>query len=266
MMVMSSTPLPKMAVAMAVATALSSCKRDAPEPPRLRVAAASDLTLAFGEARVAFERKTGIPVDVTFGATGMLARQIEEGAPFDVFAAANVSFVDEVVRRGACFGDTRSVYARGRIVLWASDAALVPRDLRDLADPKYRKVAIANPEHAPYGRAARDALIEAGLWSKLAGRIVQGENVQQALAFAQSGNADVAIVAESLVAAHPELTRTIDTALYPPIDQALVACKGARGAPRIDDARAFIRFVREGEGRAIMRRHGFALPEGLRDD
>lgn len=253
--------------AFAMASVLVACKSAGPthEREHLRVAAASDLTVAFAEVGTAFEKQGGPHVDFTFGASGMLARQVEEGAPFDVFAAANVSFVDEAVQKGACLGDSRSLYARGRIVMWADDANRLPADLTELADPKYAKIALANPEHAPYGRAAREALVKAGVWPKIEGRIVYGENVQQALTFAKSGNADVAIVAHSLVTDSPGHTRPIDVVLYAPIHQAIVVCKGTNGSRTQShgaqtNARAFVDFVGKGEGREILRRHGFALP------
>lgn len=244
--------------AWVMAALLVACKGK--ESDHLRVAAASDLTLAFPEVGAAFEKQGGPHVDFTFGASGMLAKQVEEGAPFDVFAAANIAFVDETVQKGACLGDSKSLYARGRIVVWTTEANLLPKDLAELADPKYKKIAIANPEHAPYGRAARDALIKVGVWTTIANRIVFAENVQQALAFAKSGNADVAIVAHSLVTGLAGHVRPIDAGLYAPLEQAMVVCKSASRSenPR---ARAFVDFVAKGEGREILRRHGFALPE-----
>jgi molybdate transport system substrate-binding protein len=226
----------------------------------LHVAAASDLALAFKEVGAAFEKESGKHVEFSFGSTGLLAKQISEGAPFDAFAAANISFVDDVVRDGACLGDTKSLYARGRIVMWSKDPWSLPKDITDLEDPKYAKVAIANPEHAPYGRAAREAMANSGVWANVQPRAVFGENVQQTLMFARSGNADVAIVALSLAVTSPGNFVPIDPSLHEPLDQALVVCKGGSKRPKTNEARSFVEFVGSAPGRAIMRRFGFLLP------
>jgi molybdate transport system substrate-binding protein len=226
----------------------------------LRVAAASDLALAFKDVGDAFEKKTGKHVDFSFGSTGLLAKQIAEGAPFDVFAAANISFVDDVVKAGACDGATKALYARGRIVVWSKDPWAVPKDIADLKDAKYSKIAIANPEHAPYGRAAREAMTKTSVWATVQPRTVYGDNVQQTLMFARSGNADVAIVALSLAVSSPGNYLPIDPSLHEPLDQALVACHGGSKGPKTNEANAFIAFVGSEEGRAIMRKFGFLLP------
>jgi molybdate transport system substrate-binding protein len=240
----------------------SGCKGEgARKGEPLRVAAAADLALAFKEVGEAFEKDSGKRVDFSFGSTGLLAKQIQEGAPFDVFAAANVSFVDDVVKDGACLGDTKALYAKGRIVLWSKDPWGLPKNIEELKDPKYAKVALANPEHAPYGKAARDAMTKAGVWSAVQPRAVYGENVQQTLMFARSGNADVAVVALSLAVTSPGNYLPIDPALHEPLDQALVVCKGgAKGGGKMNEARSFVAFVGSEAGRQIMRRYGFVLP------
>jgi molybdate transport system substrate-binding protein len=256
-----------LASAALLAPALPAC-RSKVEPARalpLKVAAASDLAFAFKDVGAAFEQATGTPVTFSFGSTGLLARQIAEGAPFDVFAAANVSFADEVVKQGACFADSKAIYGRGRIALWSRRGAPLPATLEALRDPTYVKIAIANPEHAPYGKAAKQALIKAGVWDAIQDRLVYGENIQQTLQFAQSGNADVAVVALALAlvssgAAEGSFT-AIDPALHEPLDQALVVCKGEGGkARREPTARQFTAFVNSDTGRAIMKRYGFLLP------
>jgi len=251
--------------ALALALTLgAACRRhpavaDAP----LHVAAAADLSEAFPEIGKAFEKATSRKVTFSFGATGLLAKQVEQGAPFDVFAAANVAFVDDVIAAGACDPATKATYAVGRIVLWTrSDAGVVPTSIADLARPDVVRVAIANPEHAPYGKAAKEALLKSGIWAAIAGKIVYGENVQQALQFAQSGNAEVAIVALSLATVSGGHATPIDPALYDPLTQALVVCRGAlasegRLAP---DARRFAAYVVSDEGRGILRRYGFSPP------
>lgn len=226
----------------------------------LRVAAAADLALAFEEVGREFERSSGKRVDFSFGSTGLLAKQIEEGAPFDVFAAANASFVDDVVRAGACDGATKHLYARGRIVLWARDASMLPAELSNLTEPRFAKVAIANPEHAPYGRAAAQALAKAGVWPTLQPKVVYGENVRQTLMFAQSGNAEVAVVALSLAIASEGSYLPVDPSLHEPLDQEMVVCGGGSKGPKLNEARAFVDYVSSPAGRAIMRRYGFLLP------
>jgi molybdate transport system substrate-binding protein len=225
----------------------------------ITVAAASDLAFAFPELAAAFERDTGTHVTFTFGSTGQLAKQIAEGAPYDVFAAANVSYVDEVVRADACDASTQAPYARGRIALWTKRGLVAaPTSLADLTDPRFAKIAIANPAHAPYGKAAREALERAGVWAALEPRIVYGANVQQALQFAASDNAEVAIVALSLaLATDGGIADPIDPGAHAPIDQALVVCKRGKDRAR---ALAFTRYLASPAGRAIMRRHGFLLP------
>jgi molybdate transport system substrate-binding protein len=243
-----------------MALALCACRRSAPsrgEP--LRVAAASDLSGAFKEVGAAFEKETGEPVVFSFGATGLLEKQIAEGAPFDVFAAANVSFVDDAVASGACLSDTKTAYAIGHLAIFTTpESVFHPKTALDLADARAKKIAIANPDHAPYGKAAKQALERAGVWESVQSRIVYGENVQQALQFAQSGSADVAVVALSLASATPGTFAPVPSELHDPIVQAAVVCvHGAAGAAW---GRRFVAFVQSPAGHAILRAHGFLLP------
>lgn len=226
----------------------------------LRVAAAADLAVAFGEVGAAFERSSGKKVEFSFGSTGLLAKQISEGAPYDVFAAANTTYVDDVVRAKACDESTKRLYARGRIVVWASDKAALPASIEGLRDPKFAKIALANPEHAPYGLAAQQAMTKSGVWGDLKPRAVYGENVQQTMMFAQSGNAEVAIVALSLAVNAGGGYLPIDAELHAPLDQAMVVCSGGAGGGKPNEARAFVEFVASEPGHAIMRRYGFLLP------
>lgn len=238
---------------------LLSCNKGQSNKDSIKVAAASDLSQAFKEVGAEFEKDTGKKVTFSFGSTGLLSKQIIEGAPFDLFAAANVSFVDEVVAAGNCDKSSQELYARGRLVVWTPKGTKAPESLADLADPAFAKVAIANPEHAPYGKAAKEALVHEKLWDQLDGqkRIVIGENVSQTLQYAESGNADAAIVALSLVIGGEGHHIDIDQSLHAPLDQALVVCgKG----PKAETAREFARYVNGEKGRGIMRRYGFLLP------
>jgi molybdate transport system substrate-binding protein len=238
---------------------LVACGSGDAAPPPIRVAAASDLSRAFEELGGHFERQTGQRVVFTFGSTGLLSQQLRAGAPFDLFAAAQASYADDVIAAGACDGATKAPYARGRIVVWTKRGGVrPPRSLAELADARFKHVALASPEHAPYGRAAKEALMRAGVFVALEGRLVLGENVRHALQQAESGNAEAAIVALSLVALdrdNPWLL--VDEAEHAPLEQALVVC--TRGARR-DGGEAFARFVSSSEGREVLRRHGLLLP------
>lgn len=240
---------------------LAACSKRAEKPVTpLRVAAAADLKAAFGEVATAFEKKTGTSVKASFGSTGLLAKQIQEGGPFDVFAAANVSYVDDAVKAGACDGATKGLYARGRIVVWTSNTSTVspPTTIADLREARFSKIAIANPEHAPYGKAAEQAMERAGVLDAVRSKLVLGENVQQTLQFAQTGNVEAAIVALSLaIVANDGRYVLVDESLHAPIDQALVVCKNGGN---MDAGKQFSEFVGSADGRTIMKKYGFLLP------
>jgi len=231
---------------------------EAADPPSLTVFAAADLTFAFKELAPRFEKATGARVTLVFGSTGNFAQQIRQGGPADVFFAADPSFVDALSAEGVLLRETRTLYAQGRIVL-ATAKAFGPKltDLRSLLDPQIRHVAIANPVHAPYGRAAEQALRKAGLWEALRPKLVFGENIRHTLQFVQTGAAEAGIVALS-VANVPEVEWvTLDAASHAPLDQAAAV---VRKSPRPELGLAFIQFVNGPEGRPIMKRYGFMLP------
>ena len=225
----------------------------------IRVAAAADLTHAFEELGRRFTQQTGQQVNFTFGSTGLLAKQLREGAPFDVFAAANVSFVDDVIAQGPCDGKTKAPYARGRIAVWTKSGSVEPpRSVADLAGARFIRIAIANPEHAPYGQAARQALQHARVWNTVEPRLVLGENVRQTFQFAETGNVEAAIVALALVVNdHRNPWLLVEESMHAPIEQALAVCK--RGGNR-EGGQLFARFVNSEPGRAVMRTYGFLLP------
>jgi molybdate transport system substrate-binding protein len=230
----------------------------AAEPPGLTVFGAADLTFALKELAPRFEKAAGVKVTLVLGSTGNLARQIEHGAPADLFFAANESFVDDLVARGAVIAQTRTLYAQGRLVL-ATPRASGSRlnDLRELAGPKVRRVAIANLQHAPYGKAAEQALRKVGVWDAVRSKLVYGENIRHTLQFLQTGAADAGIVALS-VADVPEIESVpIDPALHAPLNQVVAV---ARRSARPEIALAFIQYVNGPEGRPIMKRYGFRLP------
>lgn len=232
------------------------------QPPASRpftVAAAADLQFAFTDIGKLFEERTGQKVTFTFGSSGNLAKQIENGAPIDLFAAANVSFVDGLREKGLIIPETQQLYALGRIVVAGNKAAGIDvKSVEDLLDPKIKKVAIANPDHAPYGLAAKQAMISAGIWEKLQPKLVFGENIRQTLQFIQTGNAEAGVVALS-IANVPEITyNLIDDKLHMPLNQALGVVKGS---PYEKVARDFAAFVLGPEGQPIMQKYGFWLPE-----
>jgi molybdate transport system substrate-binding protein len=240
--------------------ALPSCAKRAPAETGVTVAAAADLAAAFGELGTAFAAKTSVKPTFTFGSTGLLAKQLDQGAPFDVFAAANVSFAEQVVQSGACDGATKTMYARGRLVIWWRNGAgaAPPSSLSELSDGRFVHVAIANPEHAPYGRAAEEALARAGVLEAVKPKLVFGENVQQALQIAETGNAELAIVALSLAIRNKKgAYLAVDQALHAPIDQAMVVCRHGQG-PSL--GKQFLEFVGSPAGRVVMQRYGFLLP------
>jgi molybdate transport system substrate-binding protein len=246
-----------LACAVSLAVALTTTPLAA-QPRTLTVFAAADLAFAFRELIPRFEQAAGVKVTLVLGSTGNLAKQIEHGAPADVFFAANQSFIDELLTKGALIGETRALYAQGRIVL-ATARASGPKltGLPQLLEPRIRRVAIANPAHAPYGRAAEEALRASGLWDAVKPKLVYGENIRQALQYVESGAAEAGIIALS-VADVPALEWVaIDPTLHGRLDQAVAV--GRRSA-RPELGVAFIQFVNGPEGRAVMRRYGFLLP------
>lgn len=240
---------------------LLSCGRSQPAmeaPVTLTVSAAADLTPAFEELGRLFEQDTGIKVTFNFGSTGQLAQQIQQGAPVDLFAAANVSFVEELERKNLIISGTKALYAQGRITLWTrSDSPLKLERLEDLAGHEVQHVAIANPEHAPYGQAAREALHAVGVWESVSSKLVFGENVQQTLQYAEMGNVDAAIVALSLSLHSKGRWVLVSEKLHKPLNQALAVIGGTKHEA---DARRFASFVNSPQGRPIMRKYGFILP------
>lgn len=250
---------------LVVAVVVSEAVRTDQEPAleglpgtTLTVFAASDLVVAFQRLIPAFERAYRTKVILVPGSTGTLAQQIRHGAPADLYFAANESFVDDLARAGLILPDTRTLYAQGRIVLVTGRVAGLPvTRLEDLCQPAVRRVAIANPAHAPYGLAAQEALQAVGLWTALKPKLVYAENVRQALQFVQTGAAEAGIVARS-VADDPRLAWTpIDPSQHAPLNQAAAVLRRTR---QPDLARAFLRFVNGPQGGPVMKSFGFLLP------
>lgn len=229
-------------------------------PSPLTVAAAADLQFAFAEMGALFQQETGQRVTFVFGSSGHLAQQIANGAPVDAFAAANVRYIDELTAQGRTIADTQQVYALGRIVLASRKGAGLPLgELSDLARPEVKRIAIANPEHAPYGLAAKEALTAVGIWEKVRPKLVYGESVRQALQFVQTGNAEAGLVALS-IAGVPEITYSlVDERLHAPIQQSMAV---VRGTKQEGAARRFLELVNGPRGRSIMQKYGFTVPVG----
>jgi len=229
-------------------------------PPRsITVSAAANLQPAFTEIGAAFEKQTGTRVIFNFGATGQLGQQIAQGAPVDLFAAADPATVDDLAARGFIISDTIQIYARGQIVLYArADNGAPLNSLNDLTRPEIKRIAMANPETAPYGAAARAAMQNAGVWSAVQSKIVIAENIQQTQQFADTGNVDVAIIARSLTIGAPGRWTPIPDNLHAPIDQALGVVTDAKNER---DARVFAQFVMSATGRAVLEKYGYVFPK-----
>ena len=252
------TPLLLLAAAL-----LTSCRTPLPVEETLTVAAAANLTDVLGEVGRAFDAKTGIKVIFSYGSTAQLATQIDNGAPFDLFAAADTEHIDALVAARKLTSDSRAVYALGQLALWIPDGEqsgvreLAVRELKDLAGPQIRFVAIAQPELAPYGQAAVDVLKGAGLWDSVQPKLVYGTSISMAKQYAASGSANAAFTAYSLVLHEKGTVLKIDSHLYKPIQQALAI---VAASPHAEEARQFRSFLLGDEGQTILANGGYLLP------
>jgi len=229
--------------------------------PDVRIAAASDLQAALPELVARFRKETGLNVQPTFGSSGNFFTQIQNGAPFDLFLSADIDYPRRLHAAG--FGEPVVPYGTGRLVLWTrNDSGVdVSRGLSVVADPRVRRIAIANPGYAPYGRAAVAALRAQRLYEKVEARLVLGENIAQTAQFAQSGNAEVGIIALALVGS-PVLKDSgkyvvIPSSLHPPIEQGAIVLKSARNTAA---ARRFVAFLTRADTVEYLKRAGFDAP------
>jgi molybdate transport system substrate-binding protein len=229
-------------------------------PGKLTIATAADLKFAMGKLVAEFERQhPGVKAEVINGSSGKFYEQILHGAPFDLFFSADIQFPRMLAAKGLTTSNARP-YARGRIVLWSAVQDASKLDLTSLRSPGIKKIAIANPRHAPYGQRAQEALERAGVWAEVKDKIVLGENVAQAAQFAETGAADAGIIALAL-AQSPNLKDKggyylIPEELHGPLDQGYVILKRAEKNPL---AQGFAEFVGSEPARVIFRSYGFVL-------
>ena len=228
---------------------------------KITIAAAADLKFALDEIVVQFNKAHPADrVEPIYGSSGKFQTQIRQGAPFDLYFSADIAYPRALKEESFAASEVQP-YAVGRIVLWSPSRDAARMTLADLADPAIRKIAIANPKHAPYGKRAEEALKASGVWEKVEAKLVYGENVAQAAQFVQTGNAQAGIIALSL-ALSPELAKQGSYALIPdklhqPLEQGFIITKRAAANPL---AQAFARFMAGQEARAIMSRYGVVLP------
>jgi molybdate transport system substrate-binding protein len=232
----------------------------------IKVAAAADLQFALQDIAARFEKESGKAVKLSFGSSGSFFAQLQNGAPFDVFFSANLDYPRKLEAAGLIEPGSYYEYATGKIVVW------VPRDskldvspgLQSLLNPVVKKIAIANPQHAPYGQAAVAALKKEGIYDKVAKKFVLGENISQTASFIASGAADVGIVALSL-ALGPNMKGNgrfteIPSDDYPPIEQACVVLKSSHAKA---DSQEFLQFLRRPEIQLLLQGYGFSVPVKL---
>jgi molybdate transport system substrate-binding protein len=232
----------------------------------VRVAAASDLQFAMQELSAEFEKSTGINVNVTFGSSGIFFSQMQNGAPFDVFLSADVEYPRKLEAANLTEPLSLYPYALGRMVIWLppdSKLDLAKLEWNSLLDSSIQKIAVANPQHAPYGRAAIAALQNAGIYERLKSKLVYGENISQAAQFVQSGNAQAGILALSLTrspALRDGKSWDIPPQQHSPLLQGAVVLRDAKNKTQ---AIQFIGFLKSDIAKAILRKWGFAIPSSV---
>lgn len=230
----------------------------------ITIAAASDLNFVFREVVAAYEHTTGNHVRLVFGSSGNFYAQIQQGAPFDLYFSADIGYPKKLIDEGLAVPNSLYKYATGRIVLWVpKESSLdVTKGMDALLDPAIKKIAIANPKHAPYGRAAVSAMEYYKIYDRVRDKFVLGENISQTAQFAQSGAADIGIIALSLALA-PTVQSLgsywlIPQGTHPSIDQGVAIVKTSKNQ---DGGRKFIELLQTSTTKAIMQRYGFILPE-----
>lgn len=240
---------------------VSSSKASSKETAKsneITVAAAADLVLAFKDIGELYEKETGNKVKLIFSSSGTAREQIENGAPYDVYASANIKFVDDLINKDKIIPDTKQLYAIGRIGIATNiDSKLKVNDVKDLLKDDFKKIAIANPDHAPYGTASKEALQSLGLWEGLKDKMVYCKDIQDVLALIKSGNVEAGFISLSVYKKDQMNFMLIDDKLHKPLKQAMAVVKGTKNE---SISRDFIKFVNGKEGREIMKKYGFVLP------
>ncbi len=228
------------------------------------IAAASDLNFAFKELIVEYEKATGNHVKLSLGSSGNFYAQIQNGAPFDLYFSADIGYPRKLEETGLTVSGSLYRYAVGRIVLWAGTASRldVSKGFDVLREPGIRKIAIANPKHAPYGRAAVAAMESFKVYEAVKDKLILGENISQAAQFIESGACEIGVIALSLAMA-PAMSGKgvywdIPVEAYPPLEQGAVILKQSKNQ---EAARRFLEFMQGSQGQEIMRRYGFLLPK-----
>ncbi|MEO8127112.1 MAG: molybdate ABC transporter substrate-binding protein [Bryobacteraceae bacterium] len=240
-----------------IALALSAAACAPKERPGVTVAAAANLTEVFRQLGPMFETQTGIHPVFSFASTAQLTQQIENGAPFDVIAAADAEHVEALEKKGLLLAGSRVPYAIGVLALWIPPGKAPVADLHDLLSPAIRVIAIAKPELAPYGQAAVDTLRKTGIWDRVESRVVYAENVRMAKQYGTTGNADAVFTAYSLVIKQAGAVIAVDETLHQPIVQEA----GIMVHPQhLQEAQRFVSFLLGDGGRAILRNSGYGLP------
>lgn len=225
--------------------------------PPLVIAAASDLSRLLQAAQPALEQACGRSLNVVPGSSGQFAEQVRAGASFDVFLSADESYVDDLDRAGLILAGTRVPYAVGRLTLAWRAGGIPLASLADLTRGDIQHIALANPEHAPYGRVARDALVAAGVWERVSPKIVYGETVRQATDYVASGNAEAGVVALALVEGTAVPHTMIDPALYHPLVQAGAVPRAAAAG---EAGRCVLDYLRSDAGTRTLAMYGFGVP------
>jgi molybdate transport system substrate-binding protein len=229
----------------------------------ITVAAAADLQFAMPDLAARFQKETGQQVKFVYGSSGNFAQQLQNGAPFDMFFSANLDYPRQLEAAGLTEPGTLYQYAKGRIVIWVPKHSALDLNLglKALLDPSVKKIAIANPEHAPYGKAAVAAMQKEGIYDRVKDKLVLGENISQAASFVVSGAADTGIVALSLAQSPTmkEQGRYAEVAAgdYPPIDQACVILRSSKNK---QIAQQFLAFIRSSAVGDVLRSYGFDMP------
>ncbi|GAB4321455.1 MAG: molybdate ABC transporter substrate-binding protein [Dehalococcoidia bacterium] len=238
----------------AVAVAACGSSADSGTRPTLVVAAAADLRTVFEASKQTLEEASGANITFVFGSSGQLQRQVEAGAQYDVFLSADMAYVESLAAEGAVHPDSVAVYAVGRLALaWRRD--LPPLEgVEDLLRGDVNRVALANPDHAPYGRAGREVLIATGLWDQIRPKLILGENVRQATDYVETGNVDAALVTYALVIDTRTPFLLVEPSLHAPIRQG--AAIVTRGKSQ-EAARRFLDFILGAEGQRLLRAAGF---------